>query len=137
MATTTLRKLRLEDVEVRLTVEPEEVSHRGLERDVLEAFPGDPKGPPEDREADRRMREEICDRVRAGDDWAFGTAVVTVTWNGLEGVSALGHCSYRDADDFRADDGYYPGMVEDALEDLNSKVAAMHRLVAPLVEVAP
>lgn len=128
------RKLTKDEVTVALAIEPEEVSHRGLEWEVENAFPGDPSGPPEDLAKDVEMRADICRRVRRGDDWAFGCAVVTVEWQGFRASNTLGHCSYADEEDFRRD-GYYADMVDETLEELNGEVAAALAKLMPLVEV--
>jgi len=113
------RELTLEDVTVALEAEEEEEPVRGH-------FATD------EPELDRKEEERILRRLEAGDRWAWFCAKVTVTWNGMSGTDCLGCCSYESEESFRKD-GYYDGMVEEALAELNRKVAGAWAEIAPLI----
>jgi hypothetical protein len=68
---------------------------------------------------DHEVDHNILSRLQQGDVWAWAAVTVSVTWNGFEGRSSLGCCSYADEDDFRQPDGYFDNMVEEALAELN------------------
>lgn len=130
----TPRKLTRDEVVISLRIEPEEMRlGKSLEDELLDAFPDDGMTP-EDVERNVEMRKDIARRVRRGDDWAFGCAVVTVEWSGISAHNSLGRCSYDDGEDFMKD-GYYDDMVEETLAELNVTVAAVVARIAPLVEV--
>jgi len=54
--------------------------------------------------------------------WGWCVAVVKVEWGAFEEKQYLGNCSYRSADDFRENSGYYDDMVKEALSELNSTI---------------
>lgn len=64
--------------------------------------------------------------------WGWCVVRVAVTWRGLPGVEGavyLGGCSYSGEEEFRNEQpGYFNGMVEDALVDLNGNVRAAMRM---------
>ena len=72
---------------------------------------------------DKKIRKEILERLESGDSWAWCTVVVTAKRKSWEGVDSLGNCSYEDEADFCQEGGYYEGMKEYALEDLNNNIA--------------
>jgi hypothetical protein len=113
------RKLTRDDVDVQLECLPEDTQIEGNASCV-------------DPETDAETVAWIRSELDRGNDWAWCTARVTVTWNGLEGVDYLSCCSYRNERDFR-NDGYYDDMIHEALADLNRKVAAMAHKLESLV----
>lgn len=68
----------------------------------------------DDEESKKWIREQLA----AGNLWAWCTAHVTVSYMGESGDSYLGCCSYESKESFKADSGYYPGMIDDALDEL-------------------
>lgn len=83
-----------------------------------------------DDELDRKVEDELIERVGNGDVWAWASVKVTASIPGidLEGVDYLGGCSYRDEEDFKQD-GYYEDMKAQALEDLEKQIQAVFNLV--------
>jgi hypothetical protein len=71
-----------------------------------------------DAEVDKEVEDEIIARLDRGDVWAWALVIVRAHWHDFEGRAALGGCSYKDAQDFKAPDGYYPQMCEEAFADL-------------------
>lgn len=89
---------------------------------TLDIYPeeDDPAGffASDDPEADAKTVEEIRERTKRGDAWAWCTVVVKCHWNGEIGRDSLGACSYADEDEFCAPGGYYDDMKHEALMDL-------------------
>ena len=117
-----LRKLTQNDCEITL--------------DVLEEY-ADPadmliSGELEYRDQELQEIENIKSRIRYGDQWAWCTVKVSVKWGTFEGVDYLGGCSYKDENEFRAPGGCYQDMIEEALADLNNKIAATHAAIKTL-----
>ena len=83
-----------------------------------------------DDELDREVEDELIERVNNGDVWAWASVKVTASIPGidLEGVDYLGGCSYWDEKDFKQG-GYYEGMKERALEDLEKQIQAVFNLL--------
>jgi hypothetical protein len=71
---------------------------------------------------DREMVAEIVRKMNAGDIWAWFSAWVRVTFDGLTSDQYLGACSYSNEADFRAG-GYFDDMVSEAIDDLNAQIA--------------
>jgi len=61
-------------------------------------------------------------RLASGGEWAWCTAVVTATYDGVEAVQTLGCCSYGDEGDFKRGSGYYGDMRRAALAELHTKL---------------
>jgi hypothetical protein len=59
-----------------------------------------------------------------GNEWAWCMVTVTATFGDFEGNAYLGACSYRSESDFKKMDGYYPGLCDEALEDLDASIVA-------------
>lgn len=85
-------------------------------------------------ERDRELEQEILRRLERGDRWAWCTVRVIASWNGLEGDDTLGCCSYESEEDFRNDDGYWPGMKAETLYRLNEKIKAKFKTIEPLLQ---
>lgn len=68
-------------------------------------------------------------QLAAGNEWAWCTAHVRVTYKGI--ISAddyLGGCSYGSEADFRdteSDGGYFDNMVDTCLAEINAKLAQL------------
>jgi hypothetical protein len=86
-----------------------------------------------DDEADREAEQWVYDQLDAGNEWAWCTVKVTARWGDFEGVDYLGCCSYRSEEDFAAGDGYLPQMKQEALADLNRRLASVAQRIAPLL----
>lgn len=89
-----------------------------------------------DDAADRELVAAMLRRLRDGDIWAWFTAHVRVTFDGLTSDQYLGACSYENEADFRRDGfqvtaadgtvssaGYFSDMVSEAIDDLNAQIA--------------
>lgn len=66
---------------------------------------------------DAKICAEIRERME-WNDWAWCVVRVVATFAGQSGDDYLGGCSYDSEADFCAAGGYYPQMVESALDDL-------------------
>lgn len=78
-----------------------------------------------DDAVDKRCEDRILARLESGDIWAWCTVEVKATWQGIEASDYLGGCSYDDETDFCHPKGYYPQMMQSALEELEAKVSAL------------
>lgn len=83
-----------------------------------------------DDELDKQVEDELIERVNNGDVWAWASVKVTASIPGidLEGVDYLGGCSYKDEEDFKQPGGYYDGMKNEALADLERQLNAVFAL---------
>lgn len=98
------------EIDIELTAEEEDIP---IEGNALAS--GDDA---EDAAENERIRSELA----RGNEWAWCTAHVRVTYKGLVTADAyLGACSYRNADDFRRDGGY-DDMVSECLAEINAKL---------------
>ena len=120
-ATMTLRALRMEEVEFEVAIEPEEEGVRGNAQ-----ASGDDA-------ADRKLEEEITERLERGDQAAWCTVMVTARWNGFSGWASLGCVSLDESYtlDVVVDDH---DMKEEALAHLNQQIAESAASIAPLCE---
>jgi hypothetical protein len=74
---------------------------------------------------DQQTYKWIRDQLESGNDWAWCTAIVRVTYrDAIAAESYLGGCSYLGADDFRAG-GYYDDMVRECLLEIDRKLAVL------------
>jgi|SRR5947209_6545836 len=115
-----VRELTPDEVEFTVTAEPEDVSPRG---NAMASG---------DDELDRKVEDEILERLDNGDVWAWAHVVVTAEWNGFAGTAGLGGCCYEDEWDFRENSMYFADLCEEALDDLNTVVADHARRLQPL-----
>ena len=115
-----------EGVEIKLTIEQDDVSEMNFDS-------GEP-------EKDGELQHELYKRLSRGDTWAWCTVTVTASWGGWVGSTrwvgstSLGGCSYEDEEDFRKG-GYYNDMVEEAVNDLNQKLAKVAQGLSKLMEL--
>lgn len=87
-----------------------------------------------DADEDRKQEQWVRDQLDAGNEWAWCCAHVRVTYEvaikgqafpaRIEGNDYLGCCSYVSEADFR-EGGYFDDMVSEALDDLNTRRAAL------------
>lgn len=82
-----------------------------------------------DDELDRKVEDELIERVEDGDVWAWASVKVTASIPGieLEGVDYLGGCSYKDEEGFKVG-GYYEDMKAETLADLERQLEAVFKL---------
>lgn len=82
----------------------------------------------DDAAADEAMLDEIEQRLRRGDLWAFCSVCVKAIWIDpetdleFEGTDYLGGCSYADEEDFKQPGGYYQQMQKEAFNDLIKQI---------------
>lgn len=74
-----------------------------------------------DEAVDKEVEDEILERLRRGDAWAWAQVTVTASCLGFEGHDHLGCCTYKDEDDFRASD-YYKDMCNNARDEMLKNV---------------
>ena len=117
-----LRKLTQNEIEITLELLEE---YGDLEDQLI-------SGEAEYLELEKQEIETIRRRLECGDLWAWCTVKVSAKWGTFEGVDYLGACSYQDENEFRAPGGYYQGMIEEALADLNNQIAATHAAIKTL-----
>lgn len=104
------RKLKLSDVEITVTCEPEELEIRG---NAIASG---------DAELDRTVEDEIIAKLN-GNPWVWCCVKVTARFNGFEGTAYLGGCSYESEADFVNKSGYYEDLADEALQDLNREIS--------------
>ena len=71
---------------------------------------------------DRKLENEVIDRLDRGDIWAWCTVKVTVSGYGLIGTDYLGACCYLSGKDFIDNSGYFEDMLSIAIDDLQAQV---------------
>ncbi len=118
------RGLTVEDIEVRLYAEAEEVSAFDSQMSVFGYHSWyDYHG---SSEKEREEAQAYADTVQCvlsnSPDWGWCVVVVEVSFGPFKAEQSMGNCSYKSADDFKENSGYYMSMVEEALEDLNTEI---------------
>lgn len=108
------KKLKLEDCQITVECLPEEAP---IEGNVMAS--GDDAA---DKEAERKVREQL----ESGNEWAWCTVRVTLSWKGLSASESLACCSYSSENEFR-EGFYFIFMCTDALNQLQNKVDASCR----------
>ena len=73
-----------------------------------------------DDDTDKRIEDEIIERLDRGDVWAWALVEVRVSKGGLTESDYLGGCSYRDEKGFKRG-GYYYDMIARCLETINAE----------------
>ena len=116
------REIHRDEVEIRIFVEDEEIP-------VEESFATD------EPDLDRKLEQEIRERLARGDVWAWCSVTVEVRWKEFSGEDHLGCCSYESEEDFRSGD-YFESMVDEALGDLNQKVLRTWERISELLPAA-
>ena len=119
-----MREIEKEDVEFRVSCLEEAMPVRGNA-----TASGDP-------EFDREVEDEIIAKLDGGNPWAWCCVKVEAIFSTEDapyvGEAYLGGCSYEDEDDFTAHSGYYEGLCEEALDDLNRKLRSLNRKLRSL-----
>jgi hypothetical protein len=85
-----------------------------------------------DEAFDKRIEDQVLERLDYGDIWAWASVEVQATWEGFSGRDYLGACSYKDEEDFKAD-GYYEDMCKEALKDLNDEIRDSWKTISKLI----
>ena len=67
---------------------------------------------------DEAYAQSIRDDLERGNDWAWCQVKVTATFEGMSASDYLGGCSYESEHAFKDPHGYYPDMVNRAIEGL-------------------
>jgi hypothetical protein len=117
-----MRKLTEKDVTFSVSVEQDDIPVRGNA-----VASGDDR-------FDKECEDEILNRLRRNDVWAWARVTVTATWNRYTGHAGLGACSYKDEAEFREPGGYYDDMKQEALDALNAELALHAEALSELSE---
>jgi hypothetical protein len=80
-----------------------------------------------DEEYDREVEDQLIDEVNSGNVWAWFSAEIKASYNGVSCSDYLGCCSYEDEQDFRASD-CYQDMVAQATDELREKLKGLQGL---------
>ncbi len=75
-----------------------------------------------DPETDREQEQWIYEQLQRGNEWAWCTAKVTVSWHGITSEDYLGACSYESERSFR--ESMYVDMVRCCCVDIVSQLFA-------------
>lgn len=117
-----LKPVTKEMCEIRISHEPEPTVIRG---NAMAS--GDPK-------VDKETEDWIESQLKAGNEWAWCSVCVRVSWKSFEGTDYLGCCSYESQEDFIKPGGYYTDMVDRALEELNAGITEGFGDIQELIE---
>ena len=95
-----------------------------------------------DDNEDRRVEDEILQRLSDGDIWAWAHVEVAVYASGVKMMEhgtvllidtwasdSLGCCSYESEEDFRIAGDYYEDMVNGCIQAINDKLEGMSNLL--------
>jgi hypothetical protein len=118
-----IRKLKPEEVEFTLDVEPE--CDMPVKGNAMCSG---------DDEADKEYEQELLARLERGDTAAWCVLIVRAKWKSLEGVAALGGVTLlEDADEEKAwEMANWHGMKGEALASLNSDLQGCAEMLAEL-----
>lgn len=75
-----------------------------------------------DEEVDKKIEDEIIERLENGDVWAWASVQVTAEFKGITGNAYLGACSYKSEKDFVEAGDYYIDMKREAYDNLISEL---------------
>lgn len=106
--------IRKEDVEWTVSVEQDPAPVRG---NALASG---------DDDLDKKVENEILDRLSHGDVWAWASVIVTGRYKSLEESIHLGACSYEDEEDFR-NDVYFEDLQQEVLDSLNEQLKELQQ----------
>lgn len=104
-----LRKLTLDEVKVTFTMEHEFTSPKEIYSSG-------------DEESEEAILKWLDDEEFKGNQYAWFSAKVTVSWNSFSRTEYLGCCSYESEKDFLESDCYH-GLVEECLDRLNEDLS--------------
>jgi hypothetical protein len=105
-----MKTLKIEDVEFELIAEYESIPVRG---NAIASG---------DNEFDKKVEDEIIERLDSGDVWAWASVEVKAKYKGLKASDFLGACCYKDENDFKQPGGYYDDMKKIAFDALKKQV---------------
>lgn len=76
-----------------------------------------------DAKLDKKIEDEILDRLSKGDIWAWARVSITMKHKatGLYAVEHLGACSYEDEEGFKTG-GYFEDMKQTAAQEIANKL---------------
>lgn len=77
-----------------------------------------------DDDVDKKVEDELIERVNNGEVWAWASVEVCASWRGFKASDYLGACSYQDEKGFK-EDGYYDDMKATAFEELTKQIEAL------------
>ena len=75
-----------------------------------------------DDEYDKKIENELYERCKRGDVWAWASVKVTASFGELTAYTYLGACSYESQDEFEKCD-YYTDMIIEVTEELRTMIA--------------
>lgn len=78
-----------------------------------------------DDELDKKVEDQILNRLDDGDEWAWAMVLVQGEYHGLTASDTLGACTYNNQTDFEQNSGYYDDMQATIVDELNTKLAAL------------
>ena len=108
-----MRNLNKYEVEFSVLVESEDLPVRGNYMST------------DDNEADKAAEDEILERLKRDDIYAWCMIRVTAKWEEFEGFATLGCCSYSENEDGEAQAKIAAeehGMFDEALDDLMKNI---------------
>ena len=85
---------------------------------------------PEDHSYEGDFDDETCkawirDQLERGNEWAWCSVKLSVTYKGITCCDYLGGCSYESKKSFVEGDGYYDDMVDTAVRELASELESL------------
>lgn len=105
-----MKQISIEDVDFTIEAECDDVPVRG--NAIMSG----------DDAFDKKVENEILERLIDGDVWAWASVKVTGTYrNILKASDYLGCCSYANQEDFTKD-GYYDDMRQNIVNELNDQL---------------
>lgn len=117
-----VRKLNQDEVQFKLIVEDE--------TEPLESVFGS-----DIDYIDQEVLENIKNRIRRGDTWAWCSVEIQALWRGFVGKAYVGHCSYENEQDFIKNSGYYDEIVQESLDDLQDSVEETANKLSLLISI--
>lgn len=84
-----------------------------------------------DEEEDTKYENEILDRLRRDDVWAWAHVTITASWRSFQASAGLGGCTYADEQEFRKCPNYEQ-LKTDALAALQTNIQTAFHLLLEL-----
>jgi len=107
-----MRTLTLADCDIALEMEQERMPYVGNCSCI-------------DPETDAASEQWIRNQLESGNEWAWCSVTVRLTYKGLSAEDYLGGCSYLSRADFVKAGDYYDDMLHEALTALNKQLAEL------------
>lgn len=73
---------------------------------------------------DPQAQAWVKDQLERGNDWAWCQVEIKAVYQGIEGLSGIGGCSYENKQAF-INGGYYESLVQEAIEEIATKLEAI------------